>query len=181
MVIFFGPAGSGKSTQGKIIAEKYGGAWLSIGELLRRSAESRPELAEILKAGELVNSELVMKAIGEAIAAAEGAFVILDGFPRDMWQAEYLRDHGALHYIEGALVLDGDREELMGRLSSRGREDDVRDVIEERFKLFDSAMEDVLPMMEDEGVEIVTVNCIGSVEKVTERIEVQLKRWGIIK
>ena len=39
MVIFFGPAGSGKSTQGRIVADKYGWRWLSVGQVLRDAGE----------------------------------------------------------------------------------------------------------------------------------------------
>ena len=56
MVIFFGPAGSGKSTQGEIIAEKYGCVWLSIGELLRSRAKTDPEIAKTLEEGILVDN-----------------------------------------------------------------------------------------------------------------------------
>jgi adenylate kinase len=53
MIIFFGMAGSGKSLQGEILAEKYGWKWLSMGKLLREQDDA--EIQEKQKKGERGN------------------------------------------------------------------------------------------------------------------------------
>ena len=63
MIIFFGPAGSGKSTQGRIIADKYGWRWLSVGQVLRDTGE----FDEILKKGELVDDKEVVNLMNKQI------------------------------------------------------------------------------------------------------------------
>lgn len=179
MVIFFGPAGSGKSTQGEIIAEKYGCVWLSVGALLRERAVSDPEMAKTLEQGILIDNETVVKIMSDAIAATDGKMVILDGYPRDVWQAEWLLKNGTLGAIEGAIVLDGGREELKERLLLRARDDDNDEAIVRRFAKFDEMMGRILPVLRDGGVKVVSIDCIGTVEQVTKRIERQLTLWGI--
>lgn len=179
MIILFGPAGSGKSTQGEIIAEKYGCAWLSIGEMLRERAKTDAEMAEVMRVGGLVDDRLVVRIMDEEIAKTDGKMVILDGYPRNLWQAEWLVKHDALRNVGGTLVLDGDRENLVKRLLLRGRPDDTEEVIRGRFNLFDKTMSEILPLLEGAGVRIEKVDCVGSIEEVTERIEKQLALWGI--
>ena len=46
MIILFGPAGSGKSTQGRLLADKFGWKWLSVGQVLRDSGRFAETLRE---------------------------------------------------------------------------------------------------------------------------------------
>ena len=50
MIIFFGPAGAGKSVQGQILSARHGWRWLSAGQLLRDSKD--PELLKVMSTGE---------------------------------------------------------------------------------------------------------------------------------
>ena len=86
MIIFFGPAGSGKSLQGQKLAEKHNWKWMSIGQMLRDRKD--PELEEIMKQGKLVPDELVVEMMHDAVVKADeaGFNAILDGYPRDEWQ-----------------------------------------------------------------------------------------------
>jgi adenylate kinase len=180
MIVFFGPAGSGKSTQGQIIAEKYDCVWLSVGQLLREQEQSHPELSKQLAAGELVDDQLVVEMMAEAIQRTDGKRVILDGYPRDKWQAEWLVAHQGLREVRGVIVLDGDREQLVERLIKRGREDDTEEVVRGRFGLFDRTMGEILPVLTGAGIVLAQLDCIGTIEEVTERIESQLVVWGIV-
>jgi len=51
MIIFLGPAGSGKSVQGQLLAEKYNWQWLSVGQLLRASSDEKVQ--KIMQKGKL--------------------------------------------------------------------------------------------------------------------------------
>lgn len=94
-IILLGPPGSGKGTQGDLIAEKYGFPKISSGDLLREAVSQGSELGkkaeDFMNRGELVSDELVVAMIKERIAAQDcQAGFILDGFPRTVPQAESL-------------------------------------------------------------------------------------------
>ena len=97
MVIFFGPAGAGKSVQGNLLAARNDWRWLGAGQLLRDSRD--PELLAEMSTGKLVNPEIVNKVMGEALDRADDRVqkVILDGFPRQLEQAKWLVEHSANH------------------------------------------------------------------------------------
>lgn len=175
MIILFGPAGSGKSTQGRTIADKYGWRWLSVGQVLRDTGKYN----EILKAGELVDDETVVKLMGEQIgrANAEGMEVILDGYPRDVKQAEIMLADENSEFFEGidlAVVLEVPKEELWKRIETRGREDDTKEVVERRFKIFEENIGSILPILEEKGVPVVKVDGVGEYDEVTCRVETEI-------
>lgn len=171
MIIFFGPAGSGKSTQGRIIADKYGWRWLSVGQVLRDTGR----FDEILKRGELVDDETVVRLMEKEIefAEAEGMEVVLDGYPRDTKQTEIMLKNENSKFFEklkGAIVLEVPKEELWERIRNRGREDDTKEVVEKRFEIFEQNICSILPLLEQRGVKIERVNGVGEFDEVTERI-----------
>ena len=171
MIIFFGPAGSGKSTQGRAIADKYGWRWLSVGQVLRDSGQ----FDEILKRGDLVDDETVVRLMNKqiAFAEAEGMDVVLDGYPRDLKQTEImLSDEESQFFdnITAAIILEVPREELIKRLEARGREDDTREAMERRFEIFEQNICSILPLLEKKNVKIIRVDGVGDYDEVTERI-----------
>src|SRR5690242_12799462 len=112
MIVFFGPAGAGKSMQGQILAARQGWRWLSAGQILRDTHD--PEIVQKMHEGKLVPHELITRIMGEAILkAGDIDQIILDGFPREMPQAEWLvnskTDHG--RDIGLVIVLEVPREE----------------------------------------------------------------------
>ena len=138
MIILFGAAGSGKSLQGQRLAENHGWEWLSVGQLLRNRHD--PELEAIMLKGELVPDDLVVRMMHEAAEEALAAGkpnVVLDGYPRDEWQAKWIVDNGDVEKIQGAIILRVSHDELWRRLEERGREDDTRESIEKRWGLFE--------------------------------------------
>lgn len=180
MFILFGPAGSGKSLQGQRLAEKYDWRWLSVGQLLRE--QKNPELDKIMKEGGLVDDRFVVNMMHDAMMEAEYAQknAILDGYPRDQWQAEWLDEHGDLKRVDGAIILNVPREELWKRLRARGRVDDKDDAIERRWEIFEQTISSMSKILERNGVKIVEINGVGEIEQVTERIEEVLREWRII-
>lgn len=180
MFILFGPAGSGKSLQGQILAEKYGWRWLSVGQLLRD--QNNPALDKIMKEGGLVDDNFVVNMMHDAIKAAEYAEqnAILDGYPRDVWQAEWLVEHGDLENVEGAIILTVTKEELWQRLEARGRVDDKKDAIEKRWGIFEQTIASMSEILEKQGLKIERIDGVGSIEQITERIEEVLRKWGTI-
>ena len=125
-IILFGPPGSGKGTQAKLLAEKFHVPHISTGDLLREAVAKRSPLGlkakEYLDAGALVPDDVMIGLIREVITAgaAEGGF-ILDGFPRTIPQAEELdrlfEDVGIS--LDGVISLRVDHDEVIRRLTDR--------------------------------------------------------------
>jgi adenylate kinase len=94
-MILFGPPGSGKGTQAKMIAEKHGVPHISTGDILREAVREGSELGRkaepIMKAGGLVPDELMIGIIRERLGKGDARKgFVLDGFPRTVPQAEKL-------------------------------------------------------------------------------------------
>ena len=134
MIILFGLAGSGKGTQAKALSEIFGWRTFSVGQVIRDTGEY-----DSLNEGRLIPDDDVIRLMNKQIehAEAEGFDVILDGYPRNMVQAQYIIDHMA-DKIDGAIVIDVPKEELYTRLALRGRDDDKEKAsIDRRFEVFE--------------------------------------------
>ena len=176
MIILFGLAGSGKGTQGKALSEIFGWRWLSVGEAIRQAGGYE----DIINKGGLIPDEDVIRLMDKQIAKAEaeGFDVILDGYPRDKTQAEYLVDNMA-DKIDGAIILDVPKEELLERLALRGRDDDKeRDSIERRFEIFEQNIYSILPLLEGKNIPVERVNGVGAVNEVTARLVEVVKQFN---
>ena len=171
MIILFGLAGSGKSTQGQILAKKYGLVWLSVGQVLRDTGK----FDKILEKGELVPDEKVVKIMHEKIKEIQesGKDIILDGFPRDIWQAKWVAENIAGD-IRKAVVLDVPKDELLVRIMARGREDDTREAVEKRFEVVEKNLKGILRELSKTKVKIATVSGLGSIDQVTKCLEREL-------
>ena len=183
MITIFGPAGSGKSLQGQILANRYDFEWISVGALLRERAKEDSELQKTLDTGGLVDDEYVTEMMHQAYKEAidAGKQVILDGYPRDKWQAEWLVKNGDVKNLTGAIVLTVDKDELWNRLTERGRDDDVsREVVEKRWDVYEQNIGDILPLLDGSGVDVEEIDGVGEVEEVTARIEEALEAWELI-
>lgn len=176
MIILMGLAGSGKSTQGKILAEKLGRVWLSAGQVLRDSGQYQ----EILDRGELVDDMVTIKMMAEAAAEAirGGKNVILDGFPRDVDQAEWMAENIA-SAVELIIRIEVPKDELWQRIRLRGREDDTEEAVLQRFKIVEQNIYTVCEIMAKTGVKTVAVDGVGTLEEVTGRILRVLAAEGI--
>jgi len=165
-----GLAGSGKSTQGQILAAERGGVWLSAGQVLRDTPNE--EVHEVQRRGELVDDRLTIPLMAEAISQAlsEGKEVVLDGYPRTVPQAEWVRDHVARE-IEAVVRIVVPKEELFQRLALRGRADDAScEAIKERFRIVEQNIYTVCEILSEKKVRIINVDGVGTVEEVTQRI-----------
>ena len=176
MIILFGLAGSGKGTQGKALSEIYGWRWLSVGEAIRQTGEYK----EITDRGELIPDEEVIKLMNRQIlkAEAEGFDVILDGYPRDKAQAEYLVANMA-DKINGAIILEVPKEELYQRLALRGRDDDQeKESIDRRFEVFEQNIYSILPLLESVNIPVERVDGVGKIDEVTNRLVKVIKKFN---
>ena len=168
MIILCGLAGTGKSTHGQILAEDHEMVWLSVGQVLRDTGE----FEETLKRGELVDDDVVIRLMSEKIRQirGEGKEIVLDGFPRDKYQAEWVAQNMAGD-ISKAVLIDVPKEELWRRIEERGRADDTKEAIERRFEIVEQNIYAILEILKQAGVKIETISGVGGVDEVSERLE----------
>ncbi|MGN7618560.1 MAG: adenylate kinase family protein [Ehrlichia sp.] len=93
-ILIFGPPGSGKGTQCSILSSCYSTICvISTGDLLRNEAkldtDTGRKIRSVMKSGDLVDDELVCEMFSKSIAKVRNGF-LLDGFPRNLSQAEFL-------------------------------------------------------------------------------------------
>ena len=173
MIVFFGPAGAGKSVQGQMLAARQGWRWLSSGQLLRDTHDL--ELLKEMQTGKLVTPEKVCELMGEALERAKEkniSQVILDGFPRILSQAKWLVDAQPTHQrsIGLVVVLEVPRSELLKRIEVRGRVDDTPEAVDERLRIYRTEMYPILSFLTEQGVNIVHIDGTGTVGQVHDRI-----------
>lgn len=171
-----GVAGSGKSMQGRLLADQLGLPWLSTGEFLRMliAGERRREMLE----GKLLKDE-------ETIALVQKIFslidtkqeFVLDGFPRTTKQADWLLNqvkHGQLS-ITAVIHLVASEKEVKKRLLARGRLDDSESAIAERFQEYKETALPILRHFEEAGIPVCTVDGEDTVPQVNAAIKAALK------
>ncbi len=176
MIVFFGPAGAGKSMQGQILAARMGWRWLSAGQILRDTHD--PEIVQTMHKGKLIPHESITRIMSEAITkAGDIDQIILDGFPRELPQAEWLvkskTDHG--RDIGLVVVLEVPRDELLKRLAIRGRADDTPEAIDQRLSIYRQEMYPILGLFTEERIPVVHIDGTGTVGEIHDRIFAELK------
>jgi adenylate kinase len=125
-IILIGAQGSGKGTQADLLSEALGIPHVSSGDLFRKAEDEKTELGLKAKAyldrGELVPDDITVAMVLGRLKEPDCAKgVVLDGFPRNIPQAEAL-DKGLEEMgrqIDLAIYLEVPREELLRRLSGR--------------------------------------------------------------
>lgn len=117
-IVLLGPPGSGKGTQAVRLAAWLGVPHISTGDLLRSEVQNRTTLGlqaqSFMDRGELVPDQVVAEMIRQRIKGAAG--FVLDGFPRNIKQAEILE---TVTTVDRVLHFQLDREEIIRRLSAR--------------------------------------------------------------
>jgi adenylate kinase len=154
-ILLLGPQGSGKGTQAKRISNEYGIPQVATGEIFRAAIARGDGLGRqvepILARGELVPDELTIQLIRERLAEpdAQKGFV-LDGFPRNLAQAEALDElleelDRPLSVVFEFLISDA---ECILRLTRRaqveGRSDDTPEAIAKRLQIYHEQTEPLI-------------------------------------
>lgn len=184
-IVFFGPEGSGKGTQAKLLSEKLGIPILTSGDLVRDAAAKDSGIIgevcrQALSEGKYVaDSEMfVLWKWRLKDEDAKGGW-IMDGFPRNVEQAEFLDDkiekYG--YKIEKVFYLDLPEEESYKRLVARGRPlhpgsselHDSPERIKQRLTIYKEGEKAVLEYYKNKGI-LATVDANKSIENVHEKI-----------
>ena len=179
-LLVLGPQGSGKGTQAARLSEAHGIPHVSTGEMFRAAIEAGTDLGRrvepILAAGDLVPDDLTVSLIRARLAEpdAERGFV-LDGFPRNLAQAEGLdamlveigRELDAVLFFDISDEVSVER--LSGRAEEEGREDDTPEAIARRLEIYHDQTEPVVERYRATG-KLVPLRAERSIEQVATEI-----------
>ena len=180
-VLVLGPQGSGKGTQAQRISAAHGVPHVSTGDMFRAAILQGTELGRqvepILSSGELVPDELTIALIRDRLSQddAAGGFV-LDGFPRNLVQAEALDEmlRSIGRPLDTVLFFDLDDEtathRVNGRAHEEGRNDDTPEVMARRLAIYHEQTEPVVERYRAVGT-LHTLNAAKSVDDVFAQIE----------
>ena len=153
-VIFFGPPGSGKGTQAKLVADKYKITHISTGHILREKLNDEDKLSlklrDIMSSGNLVVDDILNKIIAQKLLNNEcKSGFILDGFPRTIPQSEFLLSFLKINNIDINFIFNFKidfkvvEERILIRSKEEKRSDDNLDVIKTRLNKY---MEETHPV-----------------------------------
>ena len=181
-VLLFGPPGVGKGTQGGILRNVPGFFHLSVGDVFRSIDIGSPDGKEVYQyssKGQLVPDELTVKIWKKALNAYVALswykphedLLILDGIPRNVAQAELVKDH--LDIVRVVNLACTDVEDMIHRLRRRAirenRADDANEeVIRERFQVFAEKSAPLLKRFPEEIVD--TIEATGSPAEVFKEV-----------
>jgi adenylate kinase len=179
-LVFLGPPGSGKGTQAIRLAEKVGLVHLSMGDILRAAVKAGTELGKkaegFMARGDLVPDDLIIGLIEEKVASGDlKSGFILDGFPRNLPQAESLTEMFTKNKIslDKAILLDvGDSEilkRLKGRAEIEGRADDTEDVINNRLEVYRKQTQPIENYYREQSI-LVAIEGEGTPDAIFEKI-----------
>ncbi len=180
-ILLLGAPGSGKGTQGKILAERLSLPKITTGDLLRAAARDGTPLGREAKKfmddGKLVPDSVILSMIKEELAkpeAQQGA--VFDGFPRTAVQAELVdRTLGErTQRLNHILLLDVPEEELVRRMMARaaqeGRSDDTPEAIKTRLQVYQRDTAPLIAHYAERGI-VHRVPGNGTVEQIATEIQ----------
>jgi adenylate kinase len=177
-LLFLGPPGAGKGTQAQRLAESQGLLHLSTGDLLRAEVAAGSALGKeaeaVMARGELVSDALVLAIVRSRLeqqAGTGGGGWLLDGFPRNVAQADALAQllDALGQQIELVVLMELDDAVLVQRLLSRGRADDNEEVIRHRLTVYRQQTEPLIAYYRERDL-LAPVEAAGTVEEIAARI-----------
>jgi adenylate kinase len=187
--LIIGPPGAGKGTQAARLSELFGIPAIATGDIFRYNIKNETplglEVKSIVDAGDYVpdslTNELVRSRLEEPDAAAG---FLLDGYPRTTSQVRFLDEILAEKHqeLDAVIRLVVDVDVVVTRLRKRaieqGRVDDSEDAIRHRQDVFRRETAPLVELYGDRGL-LVTVDGLGEVEEVAERILAGLTGRGV--
>lgn len=188
-LLLIGPPGAGKGTQAEVLASTFGIPAISTGDIFRANVKNQTELGlkvkAIMDAGEYVPDEITNAIVANRLAEADAAEgFLLDGYPRTPDQVveldKVLAADGKALDVVVQIVADTDEvvARLLKRAQEQGRADDTEEVIRHRMSVYAEQTAPLIDVYEARDL-VVTVDGLGQVAEVTERILSALAARGI--
>jgi adenylate kinase len=174
-----GVAGSGKSMQGRLLADEAGYPWLSTGELLRVliTGRRRHEMLE----GKLLSDDEVINVVNTVLGLIDTTReFVLDGFPRTVFQANWVMDQALAgrFTISGVFHLMASEQTVKTRLLERGRLDDTDSAISKRFNEYHQVTLPIIEHFKKGNIPVFDIDATKPSEKVHGDIMGHLKQVG---
>ncbi|HEY5268508.1 MAG TPA: nucleoside monophosphate kinase [Candidatus Saccharimonadales bacterium] len=168
MIIFLGIAGSGKSTQCRLLAESLDCKYISVGQLLRKGANSADQ--EKLVNGNLLNNSVVIGVVEAEIAnIAKSNEFIIDGFPRTIEQAKWITGIMSSDLVR-VVHIKADATEIIKRLRLRNRQDDNTDAINKRIGEYNISIGPIIEEFKSKHIDVYDIDGFNTIEDVHEQI-----------
>jgi adenylate kinase len=169
MIIFLGVAGSGKSTQCRLLSKASGYSYVSVGELLRKN--SNKLIHEKMNSGDMLDDTIVISVVEGAIRdiPADKEFII-DGFPRTLGQAKWIVAKQNVGFIR-VINIKANFPEIIQRLTLRARADDNTEAINKRIDEYSSSIEPILEEFRSNNIDICDIDGSLNTEEVYQQIE----------
>jgi adenylate kinase len=171
VILLMGIAGSGKGTQGKMLADQHGFHLISMGDVVRMYVTGAQR--ERMLAGGLLDDKEIISIVDQVLSSLrDQEEVILDGFPRTVPQAEWLLEQvkAGRFNLQTAFHLVASREAVKERLLGRARMDDKEEAIEKRFDEYERSTAPILDWLEKNGVHVVNINAERPVEVINQEL-----------
>jgi len=180
-VIMIGGPGSGKSTYSEIITKKLGIPHIYTGDMMRKLAQQDTpdgrKVKELLSKGEFAPVDIVMKAVKDRVSKPDAQKgYVFDGFPRNVEQADMMKEQNiGYDYV---INLQVSEEEVVRRLTARGRADDKPEIIKNRLKVYHRETAPLLDYFKDEIINIKAEG--GTPESIANEI-IKKVQWNILE
>ena len=207
-LVLIGCPGAGKGTQAKVLSKHFGIAHISTGDLLREETAAKTELGlkiiDIMNSGQLVSDDIVTQLLKNRIAKddCKNGF-ILDGYPRNVSQAEGLDD--VVGKIDKVVLISVDDDIIIERMSGRRgcpkcgqmyhtkynppktegvcdacgeklmqRKDDNEETVKNRLSVYHSTTAPVVDFYRKKDL-VLEVNGVGDINEISEKLIKELE------
>ncbi len=186
-IVLFGYPGSGRGSQGRAIAEKYGLEYVATGPMLGKEIEKGTKIGKVIKAlyenGQLVPDEIVVQLIEQKLEKSKQVKgFIIKGFPRTLVQSYILdgllKKHGSA--LSKIIEIEVPTLELIRRLDERSKTDNCMPYDDSTAKIVKRLQEHetkTVPVIEkyNELHGVVKIDGIGTFEEVFEKISFEIE------
>jgi len=175
-VIMIGGPGSGKSTYSEIITRKLNIPHIYTGDMMRALAKTNTpdgqKVKDLLSKGQFAPLDIVINAVKDRVSKPDAQKgYVFDGFPRNVEQAERMEEEGIEYdYVVNLVVSE---EEIIKRLTARGREDDKPEIIKKRLAVYEKETRPLLDYYKNEIINIKAEG--GEPEEIASKIIEKIK------
>lgn len=209
-ILIFGSQGSGKGTQGQMLSEALSIPHISTGTIFRqlKNDNSKParKVTSILESGQLVPDKITNEVIKERLEKNDcQAGFILDGYPRNITQADFLKNNFDITHV---IVINLPDDAGVNRISKRRvcanghsyhpeyappktdskcdidalplfqRDDDKEEAIKKRLSIYHRETKPIIALYRESGLNIVEINGRPAIDEVTKEIKAKLKIYS---
>lgn len=181
ILIMLGPAGSGKSTQDKLIEKEFGYKPFIMGDILREEVKKGTALGkrihEMIKDGHLVTLEIASDLIFDKVKKSKAKKILMDGFPREFYQSVvfdyFIKTNN--YKLMGVIHLNLSRKESIKRLLLRKRSDDDLNAINQRLDDYHNITKKAINKYRKEK-KLIEINGEQTIEDVFKEIKTKLNK-----